>query len=126
MSSYCYDSDNDSQYDDGEIDIVEIKRNILSNMHHLIFCDLTTGRSDNNLEPYDSQQVNDFIEENHHNIQMAASLMFSWYEDEDDLHSLKDPEMDWDCMREFLYRFVSTRTWEDIDYNEQSDDEFIN
>ncbi len=110
--------DYDTEPEDVEIDVEEIQRNILSVMKQLIFCDLTTGRTDNGLEPYDFEEVNEFIAENADNIEMAASSMFATFEEEDDLASLLNPCMDW--FREFLYEFVTTRT-EDEDEDDDGE-----
>ncbi len=114
---FDYDSDSES-FD--EINHEEIQRNIISAMHHLIFCDLTTGRSDCGLEPYDFEEVNEFIAENVDNIEMAASTMFAAYEEDNDLASLKNPCMDW--FREFLYDFVTTRANQDDEDEDEDDD----
>jgi hypothetical protein len=108
--------DYDTEPEDVEIDVEEIQRNILSVMKQLIFCDLTTGRTDNGLEPYDFEEVNEFIAENADNIEMAASSMFATFEEEDDLASLLNPCMDW--FREFLYEFVTTRTEDEDEYDD--------
>ena len=104
-----------------EIDIEQIKNNIIRTMQHLIFCDLTTGRTDDELEPYDLDEVNEFIINNTDNIEMAAATMFAAYEEDDELYSLLNPPMDW--FREFLYEFVKTR---DIDNDEDDDHEYYN
>jgi hypothetical protein len=121
MATYLsYNHDSESDHAGSEIDVEEIKFNIISNMHHLIFCDLTVGRSDFGLEPYTSEQVNEFIAENSNNIQLAAGMMFASYEEDDDLHSLKHPSMDW--FEDFLYEFVKTRTFDqELEYEEDDD-----
>jgi hypothetical protein len=116
------DYETDSDVDNGEIDIEEIQRNIISTMHHLIFCDLTSDRSDCGLTPYDHDEVNEFIADNYREIEMAAESMFAAYEAEDDLASLKAPCLDW--FREFLYEFVKTRTLtQDIDSDSENDND---
>jgi hypothetical protein len=116
--SFNHESNSDPASE--EIDIEEIKFNIISNMHHLIFCDLTIGRSDFGLEPYTSEQVSDFIADNANNIQLAAGMMFASYEEDDDLRSLKHPSMDW--FQDFLYEFVTTRTFaQELEYEDDED-----
>jgi hypothetical protein len=107
--------DSDDEYDN-EIDTDEIKRKIISTMHHLIFCDLTTGRTDQGLEPLDSVEINEFISENQDNIEIAASLMYAAYEEDGDLASLKNPPLDW--FREYLDELVTTS----IDEMDEDDD----
>jgi hypothetical protein len=85
----------------------EAKRTILMNMTHIIFCDLTVGRSDDGMEPYSSEEVSKFIEENKGGIESAAKRMYEDYEEDGDLNSLRNPEMDW--FSEYLYHFVTTR-----------------
>lgn len=121
MTSFENEFDNDSVYDFDDIDVEEIKRIILSNMRHSIFCDLTIGRSDDGLVPYDSVEVNNFIEDNQDNIEMAAAEMFAAYEEEDDLRSLNDPCMD--LFNEFLYEYVNTRFWRNDEDDEDDEDE---
>jgi hypothetical protein len=102
----------DGPNNDREIDTDRVKKIIISILHHLIFCDLTTGRSDNNLEPFDCEQVDEFIEENSLNIQRAAVSLFAIYQDEEKLYTLEDLEYDdpfhQDRFSEFLYEFVDT------------------
>lgn len=88
----------------------EAKRTILSNMRHLVFCDLTVGRSDNGSDPYTSSEVSKFLSENECGIMEAAKRMYEDYEEDGDLNSLRKPEMDW--FGEYLYRYVTTRTME--------------
>ncbi len=104
-----------------EINIEHIQLNIINTMQHLIFCDLTTGRTDDGLEPYDLEQVNNFINNNIDNIELAAATMFATYEEENDIRSLLNPPIDW--FRDFLYEFVKTRT---IDTDEDDDHEDYN
>jgi hypothetical protein len=91
-----------------EIDIVIIKNNIISGFHHLIFCDLTVGRSDVGLLPFCPRLVNDFIYENRHNINKAYVDMFSCYKENEDLESLMEEEIPLDWFSEFLYKYVTT------------------
>lgn len=103
----------DGPNNDCEIDTERVKKIIISILHHLIFCDLTTGRSDNNLEPFDSEQVDEFIEENSLNIQRAAVSLFAIYQDEETLYTLEDhlgydDPIHQDRFSEFLYEFVDT------------------
>jgi hypothetical protein len=115
-----FDCESDSD-DRDEINVDEIKLNIIRTMNHLIFCDLTTGRTDNGLEPYDFEEVNEFISENSDNIQMAASIMFAAYEEGGDISSLKTPCTEW--FREYLDEFVTTPTGLD-EKNEDDDGEY--
>ncbi len=115
MSSFNNHDDSDEEYDN-EIDTEKLKRFIISTMHHLIFCDLTTGRTDQGLEPLDSAEINDFISENQDNIEIAASLMYAAYGENGDLASLMNPHIDW--FREYLDEFVTTS----IDEMDEDDD----
>lgn len=106
-----------------EVDEEVVQRNIINNMHHLIFCDLTVGRSDRCLEPYDSNKVNMFIRDNQSNIDLAAAMMYYAYEQDNDLLSLmpENPPMDW--FGEYLYICVDTGV---SDTNEDDDEEDYN
>lgn len=129
MSRYAYDDGHNlAEEFDQEIDHNIIRNRIISKMHHLIFCDLTVGRSDRWLEPYDSASVSRFINDNSSAIELAAATMFSAYEEEDDLRALmtEDPPMDW--FSEFLYEFVNTGASsehsDDEDFREDVDEEY--
>ena len=115
---YNYDSEPEPVFDDEpptndrEVDIVRVKNIITGVLHHLIFRDLTTGRSDNFLEPFDNEQVFEFIDENSHNIQQAAEEIFAIYQDEEKLYTLDDlsymEPYHQDRFTDFLYVFVDT------------------
>lgn len=117
-----------SFYDsDGEIVDVEpetVNRNIRSNMHHLIFCDLTVGRSDDGLEPFTSHQVNNFIDNNRIAIECAVKAMYSGYESDDDLHTLMSEENPLDWFGEYLYRFVDTGKGLRKEYDDDDEEEY--
>jgi hypothetical protein len=107
---YDFEDSDSEQLPSAEV----IKNEIILSMHHLILTDLTTERSNNGLEPYNSSQVNAFLEDNKHNIEQAASLMFNSYEQENDLLALHPDLHYYRDFGEFLYQFVNTQNLGDI------------
>jgi hypothetical protein len=69
-----------------------------------IITNLTFGREDDNLEPYNNEQINNFIVDNNDKITNAINSMIKDYTDEDELEDLKEPYGDW--IREYLYEYI--------------------
>lgn len=64
-------------------------------------CDLTNGRSDEDLVPYTNQQFDEFIRTHAADIQKVIENMIAGLPEDD----LVEPEDDW--IREFLYPVIS-------------------
>lgn len=80
--------------------------------HHKIYnvmvnqikCDLTNGRSDEDLIPYTDAEAAKFIKDHESQIMCAVIEMYNAYENE--LDELDTAEADW--YREFLYLHVAS------------------
>ena len=72
----------------------------------MITNDLTIGRSDNDLLPFTSDEINTFIEDNYNNIKKVIQLMINKYRDDNEIELLADPLLDW--IGEYLYDLVDT------------------
>lgn len=70
----------------------------------IINSDLTIGREDRDLVPFNNNQIIQFIVDNHNNIEECISAIMRDYEEDDELNELLNPEMDW--ILEYLYDFV--------------------
>ena len=82
-------------------------RSLLKNkMKYMITNDLTIGRSDAHLEPFTSDQINTFIEENNDKIEQVITTIINEYTNDNELELLKNPELDW--IGEYLYDVVDT------------------
>ena len=72
----------------------------------MITNDLTIGRSDNDLLPFTSDEINTFIEDNYNNIKKVIQIMINKYRDDNEIELLADPLLDW--IGEYLYDLVDT------------------
>ena len=68
--------------------------------------DLTIGRTDNDLIPFTSVEIDKFIEDNNDNIEKVIATMIHEYSNDNELEMLKDPLLDW--IGEYLYDVVNT------------------
>jgi hypothetical protein len=66
--------------------------------------DLTIGRTDNALEPYTQDGIDEFIFDNYQKIDHAIKAIIYDYTNDDELESLKDPPFQW--IGEYLYQFI--------------------
>ena len=83
-------------------------RNILkTKIKYMITQDLTIGRSDDNLIPFTSDEIDKFIEDNNNNIEKVITIMINEYSNDNDLELLAEPLLDW--IGEYLYDFVDTK-----------------
>ena len=73
----------------------------------IINSDLTIGREDRDLQPFNNQEIREFIAENNNNIEQAVSAIMRDYEEDGELNDLLEPETDW--VLEYLYDFVNTQ-----------------
>lgn len=69
-----------------------------------ITADLTIGRSDNDLNPYTQEQINEFIQKNELNIKNTIENMINDCKEYIELEELNNPEDDW--IREYLYCYI--------------------
>ena len=82
-------------------------RNILkTKIKLMIVNDLTIGRSDNDLIPFTSDEIDKFIEDNNNNIEKVITIMINEYSNDNELELLAKPLLDW--IGEYLYEFVDT------------------
>jgi methionine salvage enolase-phosphatase E1 len=72
----------------------------------MITNDLTVGRTDNNLIPFTSDEINKFIEDNNNNIEKVIEIMINEYSKDNEIELLADPLLDW--IGEYLYDFIDT------------------
>jgi hypothetical protein len=75
----------------------DLRRRII----HQLRCDLTNGRSDEDLIPYTNAQIDEFIHVHAADIDRVIANMIAGLPEED----LVEPEADW--IREFLYPVIS-------------------
>ena len=81
--------------------------NILNKkINQLIQADLTLGKTDNDLPPFNENQINDFITNHKNKIELTIQQIIDAYTEDNELESLYNPEDDW--IREFLYENVKT------------------
>jgi hypothetical protein len=95
---------------------VEFINHVWVKLNHLICgqikSDLTTGRSDNELEPLSQKKITDYIKNNQQNIDKIIIRMFTDFICDEDsnpnetVDDLKNPENDW--IREYLYECIDT------------------
>ena len=93
---------------------VELINNVWMNLNHMIEkqlkSDLSTGRSDNDLIPFSSKEITNYIKTNRSVIDKVIVRMLTEYicdKDEDPneiIEDLKNPEKDW--IREYLYEYL--------------------
>ena len=82
-------------------------RNILKTKIKLMIAnDLTIGRSDDNLIPFTSDEIDKFIEDNNNNIEKVITIMINEYSNDNELELLAEPLLDW--IGEYLYEFIDT------------------
>ncbi len=74
----------------------------------MITNDLTIGRTDNNLIPFTSVEIDKFIENNKDNIEQVIATIIHEYSNDNELELLKDPLLDW--IGEYLYVYVDTQS----------------
>ena len=72
----------------------------------MITNDLTIGRTDNDLIPFTSVEIDEFIENNKDNIEQVITTIINEYSNDNELELLKDPLLDW--IGEYLYVSVDT------------------
>lgn len=72
----------------------------------MITNDLTIGRTDNNLIPFTSDEINKFIEDNNNNIEKVIENMINEYSNDNEIELLADPLLDW--IGEYLYDLIDT------------------
>ena len=83
--------------------------NILKKMiHKIITNDLTIGRTDHDMQPYNETQIRTFIDEHTDKINKVIHDMINAYEKDGELEELLKPELDW--IGEFLYDEITTIT----------------
>jgi hypothetical protein len=73
----------------------------------MITNDLTIGRTDNDLNPFTSDEINKFIEDNNNNIEKVIENMINEYSNDNEIELLADPLFDW--IGEYLYDLIDTR-----------------
>ncbi len=73
----------------------------------MITNDLTIGRNDNDLTPFTSDEINNFIEDNNDNIEKVIQMMMDEYSNDNEIELLADPLLDW--IGEYLYDLVDTK-----------------
>ena len=73
----------------------------------MITNDLTIGRTDNNLIPFTSDEINKFIEDNNNNIEKVIEIMINEYSNDNEIELLADPLLDW--IGEYLYDLIDTK-----------------
>ena len=83
----------------------EIKEFIKNKMLKQIKCDLTIGRTDNDLKPYNTKKIQKFIEERDEDINNSVDEMYKTCKDDGDSNDdiLKTAD---DGFREFLYEHI--------------------
>lgn len=86
------------------MDFVIIKNKIRNAMISDLYCSLTIGREDEDLEPYNPNQLEQFIHEHRDELEKAVNAMFRAYEQDKELEELEHAEYDW--YREFLYDYI--------------------
>jgi hypothetical protein len=69
-----------------------------------IISDMTIGRTDEDLEPYNEIQIYNFIKDNEIQIENVINKIIMEYKNDNALEELKTPENDWIC--EYLYEEV--------------------
>ena len=69
-----------------------------------ITADLTTGRIDNKKKPFKTAKINNFIQQNEHNIDKTIKEIINDYTEDNELEELNNPENDW--IREYLYNYI--------------------
>ena len=73
----------------------------------MITNDLTIGRTDNDLIPFTSDQIDKFVEDNNDNIEKVIAIMINDYSNDNEIELLAEPLLDW--IGEYLYDFVDTK-----------------
>ena len=68
--------------------------------------DLTIGRSDEDLEPFTSDQINTFMKENYDNIEQVITTIITEYTNDNELETLQHAKYSW--IGEYLYQVVDT------------------
>lgn len=74
----------------------------------MITNDLTIGRTDHNLIPFTSDEINKFIEDNNNNIEKVIEIMINEYSNDNEIELLADPLLDW--IGEYLYDLIDTKS----------------
>lgn len=74
----------------------QLKERIRKKMIEEIRNNLTTGKSDEDLEPYNEKQIEEFLETNEEKLNKCVNEMYEDIKD-DDFEKIED-----DCFREFL------------------------
>jgi len=73
----------------------------------MITNDLTIGRTDDDLTPFTSLEIEEFIENNTTKIEQTIATIIHEYSNDNNLDLLKEPLLDW--IGEYLYDFVDTK-----------------
>lgn len=73
----------------------------------MIANDLTIGRSDHDLLPFTSEEIDCFIKQNNDKIEKVIVTMIHEYSNDNELELLKNPLLDW--IAEYLYDIVDTK-----------------
>jgi len=79
----------------------------------MITNDLTIGRSDEDLEPFTSDQINTFIKENDDKIEQVITTIITEYTNDNELETLQNAKYSW--IGEYLYEVVDTMGSEAIE-----------
>lgn len=95
--------------------ISQIKNVLTTKIIEQICADLTTGRNDNYLKPYNKIQLSQFVYDNYDNINKLIEKMIQVYKKDDYLDELLDPPHEY--IREYLYYFIKCLPYEDVDYD---------
>ena len=74
---------------------------VLNKMKEQIKYDLTVGRTDEKLEPFTENQIDDFICKMREKLEKIVNKMLEDFQEEDELETLYNAEKDWFC--EYLY-----------------------
>jgi len=82
----------------------EIRKILKNRMKFIITNDLTIGRTDNDEEPFTSNEIEKIIKENDDNMEQAIESMIYQYKEDDELELLNDPLNDW--ISDYLYNYV--------------------
>jgi hypothetical protein len=100
--------------------ISKIKEVLTTKIIEQICADLTTGRTDNELEPFNKVQISKFVYDNYNNINKVIEKMIEDYKEDDDLDELIDPPHEY--IREYLYDFVDCLAEEEVEGDSDIDD----
>lgn len=86
--------------------ITKYYRKIEDIIHEIITNDLTIGREEEDLIPFTTDEIKQFIDSNTTKIDNVIRQIITEYERDGDLDELDNPEYDW--ISEYLYDVVNT------------------